>query len=566
MSAGFVDAAAAHVLSNNEILMSAPSNAKLSAFYPTPSESTNTIAQAVCNSGQLFVRSNSKLFNSASDFQVSTANILDSPKLTMSITFPALLAPDVAESVNTFVGSYQEGWGYDLIESIEVSYSNSNISNLIVTGQALRDWSMFQCKNEDERKDLLRTAGRLEFTARNVAKVFKATVPLSFLNWQGAGGIDGGFPLDARTLNGSIQFQIRFRLLTTAFGPLASVYNPVNLSGDTGTAGGGGGAEFYRPGVLTAFPDGFTDLEMTFRTYQLMDSAFSVAHALQANPGMVYSMPSKWINTYRYTVEIDGAGVGEQQLNSAPAGMIQMLMLSIRPIAKGTDFQDLDYNFKALAGTAGGNPTFRPAHYFSLPLKALRLQYSGQSIFDAHTKDQLESFYKEIFHDDLTTEIAGWNETVTMFDGDGTAIESDNNHPERKGIRWVAPLHCIPLMHNGDQVMRHRHFENLPHYSGSTLSLQFTVDNPIFKAAPYPNVNQIDAGDPGKDVPRNMDQEFRDIRAVRSVNQNTNNAGAIIINRGTGDLGLNITRVELQVTYVVAALLQSTNGVVELQL
>ena len=121
-------------------------------------------------------------------------------------------------------------------------------------------------------------------------------------------------------------------------------------------------------------------------------------------------------------------------------------------------------------------------------------------------------------------------------------------------------------MHNGDQVMRHRHFENLPHYSGSTLSLQFTVDNPIFKAAPYPNVNQIDAGDPGKDVPRNMDQEFRDIRAVRSVNQNTNNAGAIIINRGTGDLGLNITRVELQVTYVVAALLQSTNGVVELQL
>ncbi len=558
--AGFVDQAAAHVLSNNEILMSAPSNAKLSGFYPTPAESTNTIAQAVCNSGQLFVRSNSKLFNSASDFQVSTANILDSPKLTFSITIPASTDTSPEE---LFVGSWQEGWGYDLIQSIEVSYSNSNISNLQVSGQALRDWSLLQCKNEDERKDLLRTAGRFEIADRASAKVFRATVPLSFLNWRGGGGVTGGFPIDARTLNGSIQFQIRFRLLNNAIGPMASVYNPFEHSGDSSVNPG----DQYRPGVTSGFPNGFTDLEMTFRTYQLMDSAFSVAHALQANPGMVYSMPSVWVNTYRYTIDIGPDRIGEQQLNSAPAGMIQALLISVRPIRKDSDRSDLSYDPGVLdiGGTnlvpVSTGLSYRPAHYFSLPLSELRLQYSGQSIFDAHTKDQLEGFYKEIFCDDLSTEIAGMPHNGSVF-SNATHVPAGNK-PNQRGIRWVAPLHVIPLMHNGDSVFRKRHFENLPHYSGSTLSLRFKVEDPIFKSAPFANANDAQVGATANDtIPRNMDQEFKDFGAVKTVTQ----GGLLAASAAKHTAEQTINRVELQVTYFVAALLQSTNGVVELQL
>ena len=564
--AGFVDAAAAHVLSNNEILMSAPSNAKLSAFYPTPSESTNTIAQAVCNSGQLFVRSNSKLFNSASDFQVSTANILDAPKLSMSFTVPVLAAGSANE---LFAGTWQEGWGYDIIESIEVSYSNSNISNLIVTGQALRDWSLLQCKNKPERKDLLRQAGRFEWTARNVAKVFRATVPLSFLNWRGAGGINGGFPLDARTLNGSIQFQIRFRLLGSVFGPLASVYDPTEHAGDIGT----GATDKYRPGVTTDFPTSFTDLEMTFRTYQLMDSAFSVAHALQANPGMVYSIPSLWVNTYRYTLDVPASRIVEQQLNSAPAGMIQAMLCSIRPIEKDNQITDLSYNYKEINANNTGI-SYRPRRGFSLPLSTLRLQYSGQSIFDAHTRDQLDAFYKEIFCDDLITEIAGWPSTGSVYQGITTLPTTADNNPENRGIRWVAPLHLIPLMHNGDSVLRRRHFENLPHYSGSTLSLQFTVEDPIYKAAPYANINDVSTSAANNDPLRNLDQEFSNRSVVGSTGAYDEWRAVKSLTVASGAIGTQaeltneqtINRVELQVTYMVAALLQSTNGVVELQL
>ena len=43
----YVEQSAAHVLSNHELLMSTPSASRLTSFYPTPSESQNTIAQAV---------------------------------------------------------------------------------------------------------------------------------------------------------------------------------------------------------------------------------------------------------------------------------------------------------------------------------------------------------------------------------------------------------------------------------------------------------------------------------------------------------------------------------------
>lgn len=322
--AGYVDAAAAQVLSNNELLMSAPSNAKLTSFYPTPAESQNSIAQSVCNSGQLFVRANSKVFGSSSDFQVSTANILDAPILSMEIRVPAIVGSLNGQDVNLFVGSWQDGWGFDLIESLEVSYSNSNISNLVISGQALRDWSLMQCKTKDERQDLLQAAGKLQWGNRSVENVFQAAVPISFLNWRGSGGVDGGFPFDARTLNGSIQFQFKFRALGAAIGPMGSNYQPttagaLNVPGDAGTAT----SLQFRGGTDSGFPVDFSNLELTCRTYQLSDSAFSVSHALQANPGLVYSIPSQWLNSYRYTADVTSGNQVEIQLNSAPAGFFQ---------------------------------------------------------------------------------------------------------------------------------------------------------------------------------------------------------------------------------------------------
>lgn len=568
---GYVDAAAAHVLANNEILMSAPSNGKLSGFYPTPAESTNTIAQAVCNSGQLFVRANSKQFGAPSDFQISTANILDCPILSMQIVIAPLNLPNNPQSANTFIGTHHAGWGYDIIESLEVSYSNSNISNLIVSGQAMKEWSLLQCKNKAERLDLLRGAGELLTFSRDVPATFSAAVPISFLNWQGAGGVTGGFPIDARTLNGSIQFQFRFKALSTIITPQASFYLPGGLDQDLGT----GVEPQYGLGVDGVLPTEFSILELTMRTYQLMDSAFSVAHALQANPGMVYSLPSKWVNTYRYTVDITD-GIGEVQLNSAPAGMIQAILVSVRPVLKDSVANDMNWNAHDVVTANRGNKVYYPGHYHSIPLKTLRLQYSGQSIYDAHSHEQILAFNKFVFCDDLNTLVPSWPRTMNMsvvtnkdtsvtpqLDGNATAGPIDtinlqvNNDPQSLGIDWEVPIHVIPLMHNGDFVFRKRHFENLPHYSGSTLSLRFTVDTPKCYARGYqqgnvPNVRSLIASglQPSSDP----------------ITRTNTPAGALANPQETINGAVQVNRVEVQVTYVVAALLQSTNGVVELQL
>lgn len=552
---GYVDAAAAHVLSNNEILMASPSSAQLSAFYPTPAESTNTIAQAVCNSGQLVVKANSKTFPGSSDFQVSTGNILDSPFLSMVIRIPALVH---AQAANLYVASWSDGWGYDLIDSVEVSYSNSNISNLIITGQALRDWSLLQCKNKAERRDLLAAAGRMQIQSRAADRYFRATMPISFLNWAGAGGTHGGFPLDARTLNGSIQFQFHFRNLGASIGPVASSYIPDTVPGDAGTAI----VVQYGPGTDSGFPSSFNELEMTFRTYQLMDSAFSVSHALQANPGMIYSIPAKWVNTYRYQVDVTPGNKAEIQLNSAPAGMIQCMLLNIRPIARvGNVATPTKMTWDYEKVTASGRDAYNPARYGSLPLSSLRLQYSGQSIFDAHTEDQLNAYYKFIFCDDLITDIPTVPQHLSIRDGEAVT-ELLSNQPDRVCILHNSPLHLIPLMHNGNSIFRFRHFENLPHYSGSTLSLQFTPELPKYKANPYPshsNPTVVTTG--GAERATNLDL----LHSGAAMTKRTIATGAITAPALWG-ADLDFDRVEVSVTYVVAALLQSTNGVVELQL
>ena len=551
--AGYVDAAAAQVLSNNELLMSAPSNAKLTSFYPTPAESQNSIAQAVANSGQLFVRANSKVFGSSSDFQVSTANILDAPILSMEITVNAIIGALNGEDANLYVGSWQDGWGFDLIESMEVSYSNSNISNLVVSGQALRDWSLMQCKNKDERQDLLQAAGRLQYGTRNVKNVFKASVPLSFLNWRGAGGVDGGFPFDARTLNGSIQFQLKFRPLGAAIGPMASNYIP-NTGGFQNVPGDAGSSTTiqFRGGTDSGLPTEFSNLELTCRTYQLSDSSFSVSHALQANPGLVYSIPAQWLNTYRYTADVTAGNQVEIQLNSAPAGMIQCMMMSVRPIYQTNHATDTSYDYHKF--TTAGCSTFRPAHYQSLPLSDLRLQYSGQSIIDYHTQDQLDAFSKFIFCDDLHTPISGWGANGAASSG-GTAVA--NNVPATRGIRWEAQQLILPLMHQGNEVMRNRGFENLPHYSGSTLSLRFRVENPSYKAGPYSNAVAPSAAD----TFTNPDLLVSGGPAVQTITIPGASASA-----AAGQQATSINRVEVLITYVVAALFQSANGVAELQL
>lgn len=604
----YVEQSAAHVLANHQILMSTPSASRLTSFYPTPSESENTIAQAVINSGQLTVQANSKNFGQSSDFIISTPNLMDCPHLQLSFEVPALStgATDVRSDV--YAGSYHAGWGFDSIDQIEVTVSNSNVSNMQVKGHALRKWSLLQCKNEKERQRLLNIAGEHKIGSREAPFTMRATVPLSFLFWRSAGGVKGGFPIDGRALNGPIIFRIRFNPLHTFFGPCVSLFNPSHAAGvpsDQDSVNSHTGSTTFT-GL-----NGWSDCNLTFRTYQLMDGAFSVSKALEANPGFIYSIPSLWLNSYNQTTKLDANGGGSINLNSAPAGMIQAMILRIRPINNiaRSDYDDADttsstqdkfnsrLNYNAYTPgdteiTIGTKPEniIRPYCPWSLPVKMLKLTYSGQAIFWARSADELSQFYADTFCDDLKTDVAGLPLHLSVIQKDyakvGAAIGdvgvvTYKNNPSKSSVYHEEQIIVIPLMHNGDDVFRKRGFENLPHYSGSTLQLEFEVEPyNYYRSDGYDRIQNEPSGVTSSTAgvakidessssafryPSNRTQKAAGTNAATAraeINNNPTAAGAVAY----PGIGATPGEVSVDVTYVVAALSQVTNGTFEIQL
>jgi hypothetical protein len=541
-----VEDAAANVLANHEILMASPSAAKLNSFYPTPSESSSTVAQAVINAGQMTIQANSKQIGGTADFLISTPNILDVPQLNLSFKVKAMPVPvpdsnGVDQRTRAYMCTYHDGWGFDCIDRIEMTVAKSNISNLQLQGHAMRDWSLLQCKNADERKQMLRIAGVGKTWSLEKEMTMEASIPLSFLFFRSAGGVKGGFGIDGRALHGPITFQIYFKPINYFCSPAASVYHRdvmgVTFDKALSSVGDGSQADELRGATYPAsidptslLPTEFSSLEFTARTYQLMDGIFSVSKALESNPSLTYSIPSLWLNTYTQEVPLSANGTGQININSIPAGMLQAIIVRIRPVnytkylpynfetaaaSKATDavlvgdYQSrLNYNppdfTRVVRPASDGDPTtfdrtqtgvtraYRPYNPWSLPLKSIRLEYSGQSIYSAKTASSHDNFTRAAFNDDLRTDVCGLPLSLNVV-GQTTrgAALFDRNNSEPKGNYGATVLEnlgdkamvdhetqviVIPLCHDANGVFRNRDFENLPHYSGSTLQLQFQVE------------------------------------------------------------------------------------------
>lgn len=530
-----VEDAAANVLANHEILMSSPSAAKLNSFYPSPSESSSTIAQAVDNSGQLRIQANSKQIGGASDFLISTPNLLDCPQLNLSFTVKGIPTPQASSTppntgfdqrLRMYMCTYHDGWGFDCIDRIEMSVAKSNISNLQLQGHALRDWSLLQCKNADERQQMLKIAGKGQTWTMEKDMTLEASIPLSFLFFRSAGGVKGGFPIDGRALHGPITFQIYFKPIQYFCGPAASVYDRYIVDNIYDQATGSNTATFPASVIPGQFlPTQFDRLEFTARTYQLMDGIFSVSKALESNPSLTYSIPSLWLNTYSQQVHVDNKGIGKLNINSIPAGMLQAIIVRARPVnptayynvdLTGTDqaandavrlgdyqfmlnYDPPNYNNVTRPPSAGGygyqtgvTAAYRPYVPWSLGMKSLRLEYSGQAIYSATSASSHDNFTRNTFCDDLKTKVCGLPLTQTVvgqvsqsFDrfiqsnsyanGNSTATAVENLG-DRAMVEHDTQVIVIPLCHDADSIFRKRDFENLPHYSGSTLQLEFQVE------------------------------------------------------------------------------------------
>jgi len=572
-----IDAAAASVLSANEVLLAAPGQMKLASFYPTPAECSSTIAQSVNNSGQLYVTSNSLGFGSSSNFQISSANLVDSPILNVQIQLPALAG-------DRLFGLSEDGWLFAMIRSIEISYSNSNLSNLILTSTAMRDWALSQCRDQETRQRLLKNAGEggVLVIRSNVTETLFATLPLSFLNWESY-SVENGFPFDARTLNGIIQIQINWNP------SISYIMTTMNTT--------------PAPAITPPLPivTQFSKVYISMRTYQLMDSAFSVGNALAANPGMKYTIPAKWLNSYSYQQSVirtpspkDSALLFDTlsarlELTSAPAGMLQGIMIHCRPLTVKNELGVIQ-TFPAQAANAAWLPT--PAgnsvnRMGGLRLRRILLQYSGQNIINLQNEEEIDAYMQFTYGDEMKTKVSTvWN-TLSATDGSNPSLLVNGGYLVAGGGGYVfadniasAPnvyggstqiehqTYILPLMHEGGKVMRGRHFENLPQYSGSALTLELDMINQsTFYSDREPNqvaalgvpvgnwfLNDFGGKDADTDVPQLYGPMFLNTAAFPNRVQT-----AYPANYSYGD-------VEITVTYIIAALVQNSNGMVELQI
>ena len=195
------------------------------------------------------------------------------------------------------------GWAFDMIASIEITYSNSLMQNMFIRGETLKDYCLLTCCSDKERKDMLRAAGSMYRVAAALGvNTFKFCVPLAFLN-HSPGSLRNSWPVDGSVLAGPIQISVNWR-------PFAYGFVVTNAGA-----------------LVVAAPLGFTELSLTAKTTQLQDASFSVKKAMMLDPQLVYSLPARYITSVAYSTNFP-AFVNRRHektinLSSAPSGMLE---------------------------------------------------------------------------------------------------------------------------------------------------------------------------------------------------------------------------------------------------
>lgn len=416
-----IDRAVENVLTSKRILLAHPGASKLNQQYATSDKVTSNLAETVTSRGRLRVGNNSKAFGATTNFNVSSSSIVSSIMLRAAVT----------KTANFNVS--QEGWLFDAIDSVEVTFSSSLLSNMLIQGPVLREYMLMSCCGSSQREELLKRAGNCPQGASTDDLV--GCIPLGYII-ANCSFTKGNYGLDYATLNGPVTFQIKWK-------PSGNI--------------------FIRTAAGDVLPTEFSELELVAVTADVLDGAMSVKHALAADPSLVYTVPGRYLSAVSYSIASLNIGVSTPiNLQSAPSGMLQAIVLSIRPTGSG----DAD----GFLGNAAHTQLIRGS---SVKLSQLSLLYGGQVLFQGNSHEEIKSYYASAFEgDDLSYREAG-QQAANL--NTGIVQQRDSN------------VYCIPLSYDARCVISKHLTENVPSYSGASLQLSFTVaNNEVYKnASPF---------------------------------------------------------------------------------
>lgn len=528
-----VEEGVSDVLSRSRLKTGHPGDARLGQVYPTPADSVSVLAETVSNRGQLRVASNSNTFGSQSNFIVSSSALLSNFMLNFYIRKPA-------DGVAAYMG-----WGFGLIDSIEITLSNSMMQSMFIRGDTLKSFALLTCRSKDERERMLLSAGpidsdhtRWQDAGGNFGslaggdKYYYCCVPLFFLN-NNASSCDGTWPLDGSVLAGPIQITVTWKS------------NPLDVF-----------VKSRNNGPEPSAPITLYGLELSCQTTVLQDAAFSVKRAMMQNPSLIYSLPSKYIVSTVHTQNVshdDSLGKYNKftlNLSSAPSGMLEALLIDIKPTS---------------ALSRGMKPGFSVMPYYT------RLSFGGQNLIRYESSSERRQYIRAQFGDDLTYETLVYNPGglnvdaghyglaplsttvvtgVTYVPGEnpGVTYTTTSIHQEALTTTYgtgVGEILVLPLTYNARRVFQGYLNENLPSYGGAQLQLELGLEDTYRVHRP--------------------DCRSTDVSSL--VQRSQFIVGGSTSNLAEGDsLDVEGTEFTITIGYVISSLLEVSQGTVDLQL
>lgn len=498
-----IDRGVAGVLSKNRLKLAHPGDAKLTGVYATPADVTSILAETVTYRGQLRVTSNNSSLGGQSNFIISSSSLFS------NIFLHGFLKPNTSNQAWAV-----DGWGFGLIDSLEFTFSNSLMQSAFIRGDVYREYCLMQCSNREEMFDMLKNAGQASVKdcagavagqRDEVSSVCYFSIPIVFMNFK-ACGLDSSFPLDGSVLAGPVTISVNWK-------PASQLQHLLYSTNGTTQA-------------ATMVPKASIDnLEISCQTVVLQDANFSVKKAMLAAPELIYSLPATYVTSVNYSVpNVVCSGtthLSEKMtinLTSAPSGMLEAIILKVVP----NKLNGVDWTTRLIGTDTKGSDRIIPGG--GLVVNYLRLSFGGQNIIRYETPEERRQFQRAQFRQDLT-----YLERIAAH----ASSDSAKNHMfERE-----AELCIIPLTHDSQKVLRGHLNENLPSYGGAQMQLEFSI------IANHNSLNSHGSND--AKYPQMCP-------ATTTLN--------------FGDPASELTTVIVSVGYVVSAILEASQGTIDLQL
>jgi hypothetical protein len=384
-----------------------------SDLYSSASNSVSEIILRKRMAGHYRVSTNNLSFGAQSSFFIAQGSIMNALVLSGSVVLPiASRAPDL--------------WALHAIDTVELNISgSSSVQSLKISGRSMLDYLLCSCHSS--KVQALKASNPFIHLKTGGATV-KFSIPLHL--FFSSPEISSVFSLDTSTLNAQIIVNINWKQAWNVF------------SGDVATA--------------ITVPTAFATLNMSVVAQNQISNNFALSTELRKDSELVYSIPGTYLQTFQeiQTVSTTGIGVPENSIavTSQPSGMLQMILLSIQPMA--------------YIGAVGTQTLILPW----AQIETLRVNYNGDDIIKWESKEE-GRLYNCIYTDrDNGMDVKLRNHYTNAVSATDTVVELD-----------TVPVYIIPFGNEISNILRERRSEHTKNFSGSTINVYYTLSAEIAK-------------------------------------------------------------------------------------